>query len=139
MNYLKAITIPVISQDNIDNWCKDIEDQYENNEPVICVLLKTNLDESNDLIKMARDYIKIHSQQYWSRGADQEKIKVKRIQFGVIGDVDNNKFEKMFKNKDKEIVFYNSKSNNYKQVFKEELNDNLEDVSEGYLDEFFVN
>lgn len=42
----------------------------------------------------------------------------------------------MFKNKEKEIVFYNSTNNTYKQVFKEELNDNLEDVSEGYLDEF---
>ncbi len=45
----------------------------------------------------------------------------------------------MFKNKEKEIIFYNSSNNTYRQVFKEELNDNIEDVVEGYLDEFQTN
>ena len=30
MRYVKGINIPEITQDNIDNWCSDIEDQYEN-------------------------------------------------------------------------------------------------------------
>ena len=40
-------------------------------------------------------------------------MKVKRIQFGAI-DIDDDRFSKMFKNKEKEIVFYNPKNNTYR-------------------------
>lgn len=45
----------------------------------------------------------------------------------------------MFKNKDKEFIFYNYSNNTFKQVFREELLDNLDEIKEGFFDEFVSN
>lgn len=42
----------------------------------------------------------------------------------------------MFKNNEKNIIFYNLSKNTYRQIFEEELNDNLEELKEGFFDDF---